>query len=292
MRWVQNSKGILIPKKEAGFITVGPAFFANQGGGSTLWTPANLATLPAIWANDTSPLTTDTNGNCSQWNDISGNARHFIQISLGSDPSITASGQNGLREITFNAVTGQSLIGNLAARSLTNNITQLAQFVVANPAPSSFSRVLTFSIGGGAYNATNRAGFNIQTSGLTAVQRRQDADSGVNAVIAYSTQACHIFSSEHNWTAQTVGARMDGGTLTSSNTSQGSGATSATTSWVVDLGGELNVSQYLTGSIGEIIVLGYVPSTSDRQMIEGYLAWKWGLEANLPSGHPYKSAPP
>ena len=30
----------------------------------------------------------------------------------------------------------------------------------------------------------------------------------------------------------------------------------------------------------------------DRQQLEGYLAWKWGLEANLPVDHPYKNAAP
>jgi hypothetical protein len=29
-----------------------------------------------------------------------------------------------------------------------------------------------------------------------------------------------------------------------------------------------------------------------RQQIEGYLAWKWGLVGNLPSTHPFKLFPP
>jgi hypothetical protein len=29
-----------------------------------------------------------------------------------------------------------------------------------------------------------------------------------------------------------------------------------------------------------------------RQQIEGYLAWKWGLVTNLPSTHPFKLFPP
>jgi hypothetical protein len=33
-------------------------------------------------------------------------------------------------------------------------------------------------------------------------------------------------------------------------------------------------------------------TTSDREKLEGYLAWKWGLEANLPNGHPYENAAP
>lgn len=33
-------------------------------------------------------------------------------------------------------------------------------------------------------------------------------------------------------------------------------------------------------------------STANRQRLEGYLAWKWALEANLPAGHPFKNTPP
>jgi hypothetical protein len=31
---------------------------------------------------------------------------------------------------------------------------------------------------------------------------------------------------------------------------------------------------------------------ANRQKIEGYMAWKWGLQSALPTGHPYKSAAP
>jgi hypothetical protein len=46
------------------------------------------------------------------------------------------------------------------------------------------------------------------------------------------------------------------------------------------------------GSIFELV--GYTGSltTLQNQQVEGYLAWKWGLQANLPSGHPYKNSPP
>jgi hypothetical protein len=33
-------------------------------------------------------------------------------------------------------------------------------------------------------------------------------------------------------------------------------------------------------------------NTADRQRIEGYLAWKWGMQSRLPTGHPYRSARP
>jgi hypothetical protein len=41
------------------------------------------------------------------------------------------------------------------------------------------------------------------------------------------------------------------------------------------------------GSISELLVFNTGLSNADRQTIEGYLAWKWGLQANLPTSHPY-----
>lgn len=48
----------------------------------------------------------------------------------------------------------------------------------------------------------------------------------------------------------------------------------------------------LTGYISEIVSTETILSTENRQKLEGYLAWKWGLEANLPIDHPYKNTPP
>jgi hypothetical protein len=48
----------------------------------------------------------------------------------------------------------------------------------------------------------------------------------------------------------------------------------------------------LTASVAEVIVYSTTPSDQQRQQIEGYLAWKWGLVTNLPAGHPYKNYPP
>jgi hypothetical protein len=46
------------------------------------------------------------------------------------------------------------------------------------------------------------------------------------------------------------------------------------------------------GSFAEVIALG-APATSEQaELIEGYLAHKWGLAASLPGDHPYKSSPP
>jgi hypothetical protein len=52
------------------------------------------------------------------------------------------------------------------------------------------------------------------------------------------------------------------------------------------------VNQPWNGGIGEIVIFSNVLSQTYRQKIEGYLAWKWGIQANLPPGHPYLSSAP
>jgi hypothetical protein len=54
----------------------------------------------------------------------------------------------------------------------------------------------------------------------------------------------------------------------------------------------VNVTDYWIGYVGEVIMYNSVLSTSQRQQVEGYLAWKWGLQKNLPSTHPYFLFPP
>ena len=44
------------------------------------------------------------------------------------------------------------------------------------------------------------------------------------------------------------------------------------------------------GYINEIVVYNTCLSLSDRQKVEGYLSWKWNLQNNLPTSHPYSKA--
>ena len=49
---------------------------------------------------------------------------------------------------------------------------------------------------------------------------------------------------------------------------------------------------YLNGVISEVIIYNTALTTSQRRIVEGYLAWKWNLEGKLAPSHPYYSAPP
>lgn len=47
-----------------------------------------------------------------------------------------------------------------------------------------------------------------------------------------------------------------------------------------------------SGDLAEVIVFNTALTTSQRQQVEGYLAWKWGLQNNLPETHAFKKIKP
>ncbi len=54
-----------------------------------------------------------------------------------------------------------------------------------------------------------------------------------------------------------------------------------------------NVPGYNTSyDIAETFLFGYGHSPAERQMMEGLLAWKWGLRASLPTLHPFRNLRP
>jgi hypothetical protein len=63
--------------------------------------------------------------------------------------------------------------------------------------------------------------------------------------------------------------------------------TQATRIWSYDG----NPGRSWNGYFGEFIFVNNIDRDTAQQ-IEGYLAWKWGLEAFLPAEHPYKSSAP
>ena len=50
--------------------------------------------------------------------------------------------------------------------------------------------------------------------------------------------------------------------------------------------------RYWDGDVAEVLGYDSTLAVDDRQWLEGYLAWKWGLTAYLPSDHPWKTTDP
>lgn len=56
--------------------------------------------------------------------------------------------------------------------------------------------------------------------------------------------------------------------------------------------GGSNTHTAKNSTFAELIFLSFIPDTSTRQKIEGYLAHKWNLVAKLPTNHPFKTQHP
>jgi hypothetical protein len=54
----------------------------------------------------------------------------------------------------------------------------------------------------------------------------------------------------------------------------------------------LPAGYYFTGNVYEIVCYTRVLNDIERQQIEGYFAWKWGLKASITSSHPFFLIPP
>jgi len=89
-----------------------------------------------------------------------------------------------------------------------------------------------------------------------------------------------------------VGMWVSGSTLTPYVDGTAQNNKTGTTGAFNNLNIAFSGGQGWIGDIAEILIYSSALTTTPRQQVEGYLAWKWGLQANLPSGHPYKNAPP
>lgn len=222
----------------------------------------------ALWldGNDSASMTF-SGSSVTQWNDKSGNGRH------ATSPVGT---------ITYTAGVGLNFPGNAYMfSSLLATVQTESGFFVARSTGTNSQGIL------GCYYIYNRSISAIDTASGGYLSLVALASSGgATSTIAFPRNADTLVSynvSSAFWINGT--ARGTGPSPTF-----GTGGTAGTTTIIGST--QRNTSTAWNGVIKEIIVYNTVLGTTDRQKIEGYLAWKWGLQGNLPVGHPYYSAAP
>jgi hypothetical protein len=60
----------------------------------------------------------------------------------------------------------------------------------------------------------------------------------------------------------------------------------------ITIGNRFSLNETWPGHLCEIIIYNTAITTREQEQIEGYLAWKWGLQKSLPSNHPFYLFPP
>ena len=267
---------------------------AASNSAAAAWTPAQITTALWLDAADASTITT-VSGAVSQWNDKSGNGRHLSQATAASRPAYQATGLSSLPTLQFDGI---------------NDFLQNTSFSFGNSA-FTFYCVMQSSIPGGGSGCIFIASPVPSNVNQLSELVYMNAIGGYQTITLKSPAIDESFvtpqigaSTTHLTTAQIISAGYDGGGSNPSNhvfSVNGSALTSTTSGPSAYSGNEAGFSIGMrplqgfapfNGKISEIVFCASLLSSTTRQRVEGYLAWNWGLAANLPAGHPYKSAAP
>ena len=253
----------------------------NQGGKKPVWTPAKLSNL-SLWLDAADASTITLNGSTvSQWSDKSGNARDFSQATSANQPAYSTNALNGKNVINFVSTDSLTRTTAIPFNDLGNN----SLYIVGNRTGRSNNYSVVLVIQRAAFRGRNILfEYGSVNAGKWGTYTNTDVPSPLGAVGA-SYKICEMIADQ---TADTYLFYQDG-------TSQGSGGAVTTNvpfnNTVSYIGNDQN-NAWLEGNVAEVIFCDEKNSDADRQRIEGYLAWKWGLTNNLPANHPYKNIAP
>lgn len=247
--------------------------------GDALWTPADggLGSALSLWfdASDAASVTHASNV-ISQVNDKSGQNLHVTPAAT-REPTRVAAEQNGLDVIRFDG--GDNL---RKTSGVSPNVPRQTQttFVVCKP---------TAGVAANLYWTTNGstiAGIVLMSRSASGLARYAGNSANHAQVTQTGAAAWHMYS---GYILASLRSIYVDGTLGDDDTTVESLATAPTQFW---FGSDSNPTNFYTGDLGEFVQYNGTLSQADREQVEGYLAWKWGLQANLPGGHPYQSSPP
>jgi hypothetical protein len=159
-------------------------------------------------------------------------------------------------------------------------------FVVLSPSGTSNAQILT-----GSSSASTAFGF-FYSPTIAVSPYQGPANSKMNSFPSITNSPMALF-------AQINGGNTGQGSVQfSTPTSQGTNAAGlqpvapSSSTWTMGFGAGGLTSLQQGFLLHELVCFSTYLSTLDRQKIEGYLAWKWGMQGQLPSGHPYAARRP
>ena len=204
---------------------------------------------------DTSTIT-QSSGLVSQWRDKSGNNRHVSQPTTLNQPSYA----NNI--LTFNG--SQVLSNPISCGISAGNFTG---YIIYQPSSTSYNlRALFIFDNNNNCILVDNTQLNNQSNGVGKyvqfiVSTTTPTIVGSTSALTYSYNGNSFtaFPDSYNGPQQAVA---------------------------------ITVGNSFIGNIYEIIVYSFVLSQAQHYQVTGYLAWKWGLQANLPITNTYYNGPP
>ena len=238
-----------------------------------------------LWldAADTKTITQQTSGYVSQWNDKSGKGYNFSQATFANQPTYVTNSQNGNPTIRFTSTLSQFLGGGTTFDIGTNSWTIFAVFKTDdNTSGASIFNKSLYGSGQNRLIIVRNSGSSFQC-GVTETKYLANPET-------FTAGAYRMFCYSYARRAGNAYLYQNGTQITSGSPGIDT-TTNVTNSYPMIIGGYNDSSGnintptdglFLMGNICEIVSYSQTAdmTTADRQTIEGYLAWKWGLQTS------------
>jgi len=254
----------------------------------------NTITGLQLWLDANDPTTLVLNNTLlTQWNDKSGHSRNALPLvyngTTNAPPTYQPKGFNNLPTILFSAnnvqggpQTGMSCPMPAGTLPNANSVFVILRNDLGPPFSSVVNRFTTDTTIAGPfaeYNDSRFVGNGVNSKTLTSVNLNTLTTS---TLYSYSQNA--TFYNEYVNSSSVANLSLVDATYP--NGLYGDLATSFCIATIFNRGVALN------GAISEVVVFDSVLTTSQRQYMEGYLAWKWNINSKLPANHPYFTSSP
>lgn len=256
------------------------------------FTPANLAGLK-LWldAADTSTIT--LNGSTvSQWNDKSGNAKHFAQGTAGAQPTSGVTTQNNRNVITFDG--GDTLTNTDKAyfKFIHDGSTCFISAVVKFGNVTDPNALYTFMANSGI--SSTSAGFAWYMDDRASVPANETLNfwvvtgNSANQPVFNGSADGELDPNNYEVISNLIDAnagtaadrsemRVDNGAAIKNNTSTAVITTNNAT-YDLAIGSSGNSTFYLTGAVCEIVIVEGADATAANILkVKEYLQGKWGI---------------
>lgn len=243
-----------------------------------LWTPSVITTEGWYDCSDTDTIT-DSSGDVSQLDDKSGNAEHLVQATGADQPETGTRTLNGLNVLDCD---GSEFLENLAFPITAGDI---ALFVVAEIDSLSSTANAIVSM-----NATGTPDWQFDSNSATQFDGRINVTSmGSDVNLTGGPFAGpSIYNINFDQSGAGIYNAFIDGIQRAVNTTYSTAMDASQEFRMFTNRGSVSMPN---GAFAEVVLITDFTAVT-REIIEGYLAHKWGFSTNLPSGHNYRNTPP
>jgi hypothetical protein len=244
------------------------------------WNPTDISGT-YLWLDAADAGSVTLNGsNVSQWDDKSGNSRHFTQTTAGRQPPYIESSINGKNIIRTNGAFHYLAIANQPSiQDITFFMVQkyngLAALQPTGNYPFSWMNGLSGSIIDWAFYVSNFAPKGVYNSFY-----RREASSPPTCIVSVGASMTdgnpHItsFTLKDNPASASVMTIYTDGSQVKTQSNFKSYNAASTNIYIGSAQGSL---RFYSGDYCEFIIYDRVLTTAERQQVESYLSTKWGI---------------